>query len=144
MNIKNKIQFLYIFFIEKDIEKKVMAPKKVASKKVSPEKKGKKVSDKTPLLDVNEDSQFSLLSQNSQSSNRNRAKNYSKDECEMLVKICADYTGILNKNSNKDSDVKIKQKTWEKIKEAFDTRCHAEAIYVGFFLMFQTFIFYMT
>lgn len=114
-----------------------MAPKKVAPKKVSPKTKGKKVGDKTPLLDVNEDSQFSLLSQNSQSSNRNRAKNYSKDECEILVKICADYTGILNKNSNKDSDVKIKQKTWEKIKDAFDTRCHAEAIYVSFFICFK-------
>lgn len=109
----------------------VMPPKQ---KKAASKTKGKKVRDETPLLDVNEDSQFSLLSQSSQFSNRSRAKNYSKDEVDMLVKICADYTGILNKNSNKDSDVKIKQKTWEKIKDAFDTRCHAEAIYVGFFI----------
>lgn len=74
-------------------------------------------------------------SQQSNGSQRGRAKRYSKDEVEMLLKICADYHGILSKNSNSDADKKTKAKAWEKIKRTFDERCRSEAIYVNVFII---------
>lgn len=71
--------------------------------------------------------------ESSQSSQRSRAKKYTKAEIDMLVKVCADFHGIINKNSNKAADIKQKTKTWEQIKRTFDTRCRAEAIFVSFF-----------
>lgn len=73
------------------------------------------------------------LSQSTQCSQRTRAKKYTNAETDMLVKICADFHGIININSNKDADIKKKTKAWEHIKRAFDVRCKAEAIFVSFF-----------
>lgn len=78
---------------------------------------------------VLEDSQQSIVSRASQ---RNRAKKYSKAETDTLLKICAGFHGIINKNSNSDADRKIKTKAWEKIKQSFDSYCRSQGI-VSFF-----------
>lgn len=103
----------------------------MAPKKSKAEAKGKKNDDEPSSTHSIE-----LSSRNSQCSQRNRARKYTKEECEMLVKICDGFFGILSKNSNRDADVKIKKKTWETIKRTFDVRCRAEAIYVRLFIFF--------
>jgi Myb/SANT-like DNA-binding domain len=102
-----------------------MAPKRVKSKR----KSSKDIDDIDDLM-VDE---LSQQSQQSKSSQRSRAKKYSKDETDMLVKICLDYEPIISKNSNSDADKKIKAKAWEKIKCSFDTRCRSEGIYVSIY-----------
>lgn len=75
------------------------------------------------------------LSESTQCSQRSRAKKYTKEETDMLVKICADFHGIINKNSNSTADIKQKTKAWQHIKRTFDKRCKSEAIFVSFFHM---------
>lgn len=82
------------------------------------------------------------LSQNTQCSQRSRrAKRYSKDESNMLVKVCADFHSIISQNSNRDADVEKKAKVWEMIKRKFDACCRAEAIYVSIFIGNKIFMF---
>lgn len=70
-------------------------------------------------------------SQTSEVSQRSRAKNYSKEECEILVNICNKAHTIINKNSNSEADKKLKANAWTSIKTEFDTQCRAEGIYVS-------------
>lgn len=77
------------------------------------------------------DDETSQQSQQSESSQRSRAKKYSKDETDMLTKICLDYDAILGKNSSSDVDKRIKDNAWVKIKRLFDDRCRSEGIYVS-------------
>lgn len=103
-----------------------MAPKK-SNAKIKAKKNRAKTSSKHSTEDLSQPSNFSK---------RNRSKNYTKEETDMLVKVCADFHGIISKNSSSDADKKIKDKTWETIKQRFDARCKAEAIYVSFFRRF--------
>lgn len=82
--------------------------------------------------------QLQTTQQNSQSSQqpgrrapRSRSKNYSKDEVDALLKSCNQFNGIINKNSNNNSDQQNKENAWEKIKKTFDKRCHADGIFVS-------------
>lgn len=83
--------------------------------------------------DEESDDLLEELSQLSQCSQRSRSKNYSKEETDLLIKICASFQGILNKNSNRDADVLMKQKCWDLIKRKFDEQCRIQAIYVSLF-----------
>lgn len=103
-----------------------MTPK---NPKIKPKAKGKNLVD-----DGASTHSIEQLSQSSQKSQRSRAKKYTKEECDMLAKVCVEYRQIIDKNSNKDIDVKSKKMAWEKIKRSFDTRCRVEAIYVSCFV----------
>lgn len=102
-----------------------MPPKKTKAKS-----KGKNQVDDTSSTHSNEP-----LSQVSKCSQRSRAKKYTKEESDLLVKICSEFRKIIDINSNSTADVKNKKGAWERIKQKFDARCRAEAIYVSFFKM---------
>lgn len=65
---------------------------------------------------------------------RSRTKNYTAIECEHILKTCDKFHNIINKNSNRDSDKKTKEKTWQTIKIEFDERCKADGCFVSFLL----------
>lgn len=69
--------------------------------------------------------------QTSQVSQRNRSKNYSKEECDILVYLCTKFALTINKNSNSEADKKLKTAAWAKIKLKFDEQCEAEGLEVS-------------
>lgn len=69
-------------------------------------------------------------SQSSQKS-KTRAKNYSAEECQALIKCCDKFHTIITKNSNSDKDKNEKQQAWDKIKNDFDIYCKSHGIYVS-------------
>lgn len=97
----------------------------MSSKKVYRKGGIKRHIDETSLINTTEDS-------SQENSKRNRAKKYTKEENDLLVKVCARFNGIINKNSSSDADKKVKVKTWESIKRTFDACCRTEGIYVSF------------
>lgn len=81
-----------------------------------------------PLSQTEQNTQFSDASPISQ---RTRAKKYTKDETDALLMFCAEFHGIINKNSSSEADRKIKSNAWETIKRKFDEHCQLEGIYVS-------------
>lgn len=73
----------------------------------------------------------STASQASRGSQRIRAKNYTTDEAEALVKVCSKFHTIINKNSSSEGDKKLKEKAWNQIKSDFDKHCRSQGIYVS-------------
>lgn len=69
-------------------------------------------------------------SQSSQNS-KFRAKNYSADECQALIKCCDKFHPIITKNSSRDKDKQEKQQAWETIKSDYDHYCKSQGIYVS-------------
>lgn len=114
-----------------------MAPKR-------PKKKNVRSSSSQLKMQNSQSSQVSLVSeasqatqttqaiQSTQATHRNRAKKYTTAESEALLKICNEFHGIINKNSNRDADRKNKDKAWATIKRTFDTTCKSQAIFVRF------------
>lgn len=74
-------------------------------------------------------------SQSSQNS-KTRAKNYSAEECQALIKCCDKFHTIITKNSNSDKDKQEKQQVWDKIKNDFDEYCKSQGIYVSSIKLF--------
>lgn len=71
--------------------------------------------------------------QTEEASHRSRAKNYSKEECEILVHLCSKAHTIIDKNSNSEADRKLKDDTWIRIKAEFDTQCRVDGVYVSIY-----------
>lgn len=102
-----------------------MAPKKNNAKA-----KSKVAIDDTSLV---QSMQQFIAAAASKSSQRSRAKKYSKDETKLLAQICHQYDPIISKNSNSDADKKIKVKAWQEIQQSFEGRCRTEGIFVSNF-----------
>lgn len=66
-----------------------------------------------------------------ENSKKNRTANYTSEECEILLKTCDKYHGIINKNNNRDVDIKKKAEAWVVIKNEFDVSCRTEGIVVN-------------
>lgn len=62
---------------------------------------------------------------------RIRAKKYTQNECDTLLRTCNRFHTIINMNSNRDSDRIKKENAWKNIKRQFDQRCKADGIYVS-------------
>lgn len=62
---------------------------------------------------------------------KSRSRNFTEDECKVLVSACDKFHETINKNSNRDVDKHAKATAWEKIKLGFDTYCKAQGIYVS-------------
>lgn len=76
-------------------------------------------------------SPHSQNNQSSQTSDRKRSKNYSKDETNALMKICQGYHGIISKNSNSKADKTAKANAWKSIKANFDKYFISQGIQVS-------------
>lgn len=79
------------------------------------------------------------LSQNSAKGKSNRTKNYSADECSVLIKCCDKFHALINKNSSCDKDKNEKKLAWGKIRHDFDLYCKSNNIFVSTLLVFLHF-----
>lgn len=69
-------------------------------------------------------------SQNSQGQ-KLRARNYTAEESEALIRCSEKYHAIISKNTGRDKDKKEKIQAWNKIKSDFDQYCQSQGIYVS-------------
>lgn len=60
-----------------------------------------------------------------------RSKNFTEEECKVIVSTCGKYFDVINKNSNREADKKAKDQAWAKIEQEFNAYCHAHAIFVS-------------
>lgn len=67
----------------------------------------------------------------SQNTQKTRAKNYSVEESEALVKCCDKYFTIIKLNSNSDKQKQQKRAAWDAIKREFDTYLKSQGFYVS-------------
>lgn len=87
-------------------------------------------STKSVQFQQSQDSQNLQLSQISAKS-RCRTKNYTEQECEILLRCCNNFHNIINRNSNRDADQQNKKKAWVQIQKQFKELCGANGIIVS-------------
>lgn len=66
-----------------------------------------------------------------QKASKNRSKNFTEAECNVLLSASDKFYTIINKNSNRDNDKKAKVSAWSQIKRGFDAYCKSTGIYVS-------------
>lgn len=62
---------------------------------------------------------------------KTRSKNFTEEECKVIVSTCGKHFDIINKNSNRDVDKKAKDQAWKKIQREFHAYCHTNGIFVS-------------
>lgn len=89
--------------------------------------KGKNSATKKIQTPRNSQDDTSQCSQKSKS----RAKNYSAEECEALIKCCEKFHSVITLNSSRDTDKTEKKAAWKLIKRDFNEYCKSQGIYVS-------------
>lgn len=63
-----------------------------------------------------------------------RSKKFTFEEIKVLLSVTDRYYNIINKNSNRDTDVTAKNQAWNKTHQGFNKYCKSSGISVSLFL----------